>query len=409
MEPRLADVTVPFHWSEGGLTAVLQELNRAIHDLGVAHEDRCAVPRAIAVALAADWIAFREGGGEWTGLAPGRQRVRFPAGEATRRVDFGLLVRLPRDRLVHLAGPALERSPRIAGGGLSEALVYVESARSGPGSAVVIALGRPLTADREVLDAIFRAWFGLAALRSRIAHADEHDQQQELESRAACALHDLRHELTVSTLELDRAAAEPALARGGFDRVRKAIARARALCESELGLTSGVHSSAIRVAELLRAEGSAAHSVSGRGDSIMIEVRCEAGLEFPVDRGMLARIVRNLVLNAIENSPDGERVLIEAEKGPQDHIIVRVTDQGRGMSAEDREELSRFGRSGRGGSGIGSASIATCVRSIGARAKVDSRLGDGTCVELFVPPASGNASPRRPTPQNPLTHASTRG
>jgi signal transduction histidine kinase len=211
-----------------------------------------------------------------------------------------------------------------------------------------------------------------------------------METRAACALHDLRHELTVSSLELDRVSTQlPPGARAGLDRVRGAIGNARALCESGLRAKDPDPPSAARVDEILRTEADAARLVSGRGESVEMEIRCDADLEFPLERESLSRIVRNLVLNALENSPEGERVRIEAERGPGAELVLRVIDRGRGMSAADRDELLRFGRSGRGGFGIGSASVAICARRIGARVEVSSRLGAGTCVEVSVPAAEG--------------------
>ncbi|MFN0007547.1 MAG: sensor histidine kinase [Planctomycetota bacterium] len=392
------------------MTTVLRQVGQELDVLGTASDDPSALPRAIAAALGAEWIAFREGGGEWSGLSRADRGGVFHAAEAFRRIDLGLLSRLPRDRVVRLAGPSLGRSPRYVDAGLCEVLVYIESAGAGLGHVVVIALGRSLAVDRGEIEAVLRAWIGLAALRTRMGRVEEHRQQREMEARAACALHDLRHELTVAGLELDLASTESAPVPGaGSDRIRAALARARALCEDALELPSPEHPPALRIEELLGTEGRAAHSVSGRGDSIRIEVRCETGLEFPVDRGMLSRIVRNLVLNAIENSPEGERVVIEAERGPQDQLRLRVIDQGRGMSAVDRSELSRFGRSGRGGLGIGSASVATCARSIGASVNVDSHLGAGTRVELSVPAARGSARPSPSAPRNPPRHAGTPG
>jgi len=389
---------------------IVQHVSLALGGLGTVDEDRFVLPRAIMGALAAEWIAFRGGGEEWAGLARGAPRSRFGAAEASRRIDFGLLNRLPGDRLVRLAGPSLARSQRFTDAAPYEVLVYVESVRNGLGNILVIALGGPLRVDPESLDAIVRTWLGLTAVRSKIGRAVEIHQQAEREARAACALHDLRHELAVATLELDRISTGPAPVSGAAaDRIRTAIARARALCELELEPVSSIQPSTIRVDELLRTEGNAARSVSGRGNSIGVEVRCETGLEFSVDRGMLSRIVRNLVLNGIESSMDGECVQIEAEVGPHSNLVLRVIDRGRGMSAVDRENLSRFGRSGRGGPGIGSASIATCARRIGGSVRVESRLGEGTCVEVIVPSPRETAKPTRPAPQNPPTRAGTRG
>lgn len=391
-DPRLARVRSPLEPRRGGLTAVFHELGRTLQGIGTLVEDRRSLPQAIASALEAEWIAFREQGGEWIDVGRRGLGDRSHAEQATRRIDFALLARLPRGRLLRLAGPALGRSPRLADTGIREVLVYIDSSSTGPVGLVVIALAQPLAVDQDDLEGIVRAWVALTTLRSRIGRAKEQDHLVEVGTRAACALHDLRHELTVSSLELDRVSTESApLPSARFDRIRTAIATARALCEGEFELDAPPGTAPVLVAGLLRNEASAARSFSGRGEAIRIETRCEESLEFPADRGMLSRIMRNLVLNAIESSPDGERVSIEAEMGSEAELVLRVIDHGRGMSAADREDLFRFGRSGRGGWGIGSASIETCARRIGATQTIESRLGSGTCVELRVPPAGRNA------------------
>jgi signal transduction histidine kinase len=373
--------------------SALLELGSVLHGLGTPAEDRALLPRRIRDAVGADWSAFRESNGAWIDADRGSSGDASDGERAARRVDFAAVSSLPREKLARLTGPALARSPRWAGALVREVLVYVEPGPEAPAGLAVLGLPEPLRFDVRELEALLRTWLALGVLRSRIRRTEEQDHRAEVGTRAACALHDLRHELTVSSLELDRIDAEsPPDLHLQLERVRTAIAAARELCEGELA-GAPPRDRPLQVAAWLRDEVRAARSAADRVGAVRLETRCDEGLAFSVDRRMLSRILRNLVLNAIEGSPDGERVLIEAALGSSSELVLRVSDRGRGMSAADREELSRFGRSGRGGWGIGSASVATCARMLGATRSIDSRPGSGTCVEIRVPrPPGGGPS-----------------
>lgn len=411
-EHRLERVRPPPELRFGTLTRALQELGRTLEGLGSGAEDAGKLPRAIASALGAQWIAFRERGGDGIAGHCGETWDRLRAEQVTRRIDFAFISRVPRGRLVRLTGPVLDRIPRCAGTGICELLIYVDPVLGRRGGLVVIALEHPSAVELDELEALVKTWIGLGDLRARLGRAREQDHRVEMGTRAACALHDLRHELTVSSLELDRLFAESdPIARENLDRIRTAITTARGLCEGvgEADLGGSVEPTRVVVAALLRKEADTAHSVSGRGQAIHIEIRCDESLEFFVDVEILSRITRNLVLNAIESSPDGERVLIEAAFGAEDELVLRVIDHGRGMSATDSVELSRFGRSGRGGWGIGTASIEDGARRIRAVRTVVSRVGSGTRVELRIPPQKRERGSRAADPRNRSRPGGTRG
>ena len=330
------------------LQTVLEGLVRAMGGSEGVDEDPGSLPRSLLQALGAGWGGFRPPAGRWIGV----DRYGELAG---RRIDFGRLERLPRGRLVRLAGRVLERSPRWADSSLREVVVYLDPTPARPLGIAVIALRSPLRADPVHLEGVLRAWMALGSARAGASRSVEEDRRLEIGTRAACALHDLRHELTIASLELERISEEPGpVEPSRLAPLRAALANARELCELETEIADPLR---VLVEDVLRREAAAARTVAGRGKDVRIEVRVAPGLAFPVDRGTLARIVRNLALNAIESSPDGESVVVEAQVTPASKLLVRVSDRGRGMSSADREELSRFGRSGRGGWGIGSSSV----------------------------------------------------
>jgi signal transduction histidine kinase len=375
----------------GSLAEVHEALARTLEEVG---RDREVNPLSIAAplrsALDADWLVHRSAEGEWTAVRPGGGSAGPAAEPASRRIDFARLRELPRRRLIRLGGPVLQRMPRLADQGLAEVLVYLAPSRAHGSAFVALGLGAPLAVDHGELESVLRSWLALDGLQERMRFARDESLAADAARRAACVLHDLRHELTVAGLELERAAHEPGgPAPGALDRVRDAVAGAASLCERGLAPASPADPEPVLLLGLLREETFTARAVAGRGERVQVEIACDPGLESRVDRRTLGRIVRNLLLNAIEGSPDGSSVSLSAERG--DDLVLRIADRGRGMSAADRRDWSRFGRSGRGGWGIGTASVEACARAIGATARIESSPAGGTSIEIRVPTARHGA------------------
>jgi signal transduction histidine kinase len=59
------------------------------------------------------------------------------------------------------------------------------------------------------------------------------------------------------------------------------------------------------------------------------------------DEDKLNQVISNLLSNAIKYSPDGGEVKVEAARDGDDHIVLRIIDQGVGMSDEQRARLFR--------------------------------------------------------------------
>jgi signal transduction histidine kinase len=107
----------------------------------------------------------------------------------------------------------------------------------------------------------------------------------------------------------------------------------------------------------------------------------------PIDRGVMSGVVFNLVKNSIDASRDGGRVLVEATlDAPREHFVLRVEDEGSGMSAEVVERCTElfYTRKDKG-SGIGLALCKRVAESSGGRLEVESQLGRGTVVTVHIP------------------------
>jgi two-component system, OmpR family, sensor histidine kinase TctE len=144
----------------------------------------------------------------------------------------------------------------------------------------------------------------------------------------------------------------------------------------------------------------------------------EHGLEFSIETDTapvcahawaLRELVRNLLHNAIKNTPDGSALAIRLHSDPR-HATLTIADSGPGLAPGQREHLFRpfaTGRSGdnlRSGAGLGLAICQEIVQSLGGALVLDNRLdhaGHTTGLDATVrlpladppPPPDTDASP----------------
>jgi len=126
---------------------------------------------------------------------------------------------------------------------------------------------------------------------------------------------------------------------------------------------------------------------------VELAVDIESGTELLIeaDRKAMRQILLNLLSNAIKFTPKGGRVLVEA-KTAGDRLHLSVSDNGRGMSAE---ELSRVGEpyqqaassqmTDERGSGLGLSLVKSLTELHGGDFDIGSELGKGTEVTIDLP------------------------
>ena len=132
------------------------------------------------------------------------------------------------------------------------------------------------------------------------------------------------------------------------------------------------------------AEGRAIRFERGSGEALV------AG-----DRGQLAQMLNNLIVNALKYGRPGSPIRVRlADAGP-DLVSLAVIDQGEGIAAEHIPRLTeRFyrvdpGRSRQvGGTGLGLAIVKHIVLRHRGRLEIRSKPGVGTRVEIVLPRAS---------------------
>ena len=110
----------------------------------------------------------------------------------------------------------------------------------------------------------------------------------------------------------------------------------------------------------------------------------------------LMRVLSNLMNNSIEAM--NRKGVIQLDVTPlHDHIRILVSDSGKGIPPE---VLKRVGQRGLthekpGGSGLGLHHAIQSVRSWGGDVLVDSQVGQGTRVELFLPQVQSPEEPKK--------------
>ncbi|MGE7472259.1 PAS domain S-box protein [Bosea sp. NPDC003192] len=149
--------------------------------------------------------------------------------------------------------------------------------------------------------------------------------------------------------------------------------------------------------------------------------------DFPADLAMAAAdpnqletAVLNLAVNARDAMPDGGTLRIRAGneavgRGHRtglpagDYIRLSVADTGSGMDAKTLAQATEpfFTTKGIGkGTGLGLSMVHGMAEQLGGRLQLDSRLGQGTTVEIWLPAATAAiAAEPAPRPVEPRTEA----
>ena len=151
---------------------------------------------------------------------------------------------------------------------------------------------------------------------------------------------------------------------------------------------------------------------STMGGSIHIETMLKHGLWCAlVDPTQLELAVLNLAINARDAMEVGGTLKVEIENvtlGPAtypeeppagDYVSIRVSDSGTGMPEEIRAKVFEpfFTTKEPGkGSGLGLSQVLGFAKQSGGGMRIDSRVGEGTSVYVYLPRAGGERVDERP-------------
>ena len=223
----------------------------------------------------------------------------------------------------------------------------------------------------------------------------------------AAVSHDLLQPLNAARLFTSALLEQPGASSGGLIR---SISNSLEDVENLLGtlvdiskLDAGVIKPDIApfaVSELLENLAMEFRQIAGAEQLQLDFIPCSALVRSDIQ--LLARILRNLLTNAIRYTPKG-RVLLGCRRRRQS-LSIEVWDTGVGIPADKLEEIFQEFKRGEGvrpnqdrGLGLGLAIVDKIARMLGHRIRVSSHPGRGSCFAIDVPLAK-RAPKARPEP-----------
>jgi two-component system cell cycle sensor histidine kinase/response regulator CckA len=127
------------------------------------------------------------------------------------------------------------------------------------------------------------------------------------------------------------------------------------------------------------------------GRQIQVEIDVGADPVFVnLGRGLLEQVIMNLGLNARDAMPWGGRFRIGVSRSGVDDVLIELSDTGVGMTRHSRSRIFEplFTTKEPGpGTGLGLSTVHDIVHEAGGRIEVDTELGAGTRVRVFLPSA----------------------
>ncbi len=120
---------------------------------------------------------------------------------------------------------------------------------------------------------------------------------------------------------------------------------------------------------------------------VIIETKWrESPAVIPVDINKIQQAFLNLIKNAMESIPAQGKISITVDKEGKNYIIVRISDTGCGMTADEIERIfSPEYTTKEKGVGLGIPLASEIIRGHGGEIRVISRKGEGTTFEVILP------------------------
>ena len=198
----------------------------------------------------------------------------------------------------------------------------------------------------------------------------------------------------------------------------RGVLRARDLTQQLLTFARGGEPvrAAVRLPEVVReAANFALHGSKVRCDFAIDENLWTA----EVDKGQIGQVVQNLVINAIQATPEGgvmhiamrneslhasaSRPLVDG-----DYLCVEIRDTGSGIKPEHLPRIfDPYFTTKQSGSGLGLATVYSIIRKHQGHIEVESELGHGTLFRFWLP-ATPDARPAVPEPAASADHLTGR-
>jgi PAS domain S-box-containing protein len=230
----------------------------------------------------------------------------------------------------------------------------------------------------------------LLVLRAAAKRDGDHLEQQErlatMSEMAAHLAHEIRNPLVAIGATLDSLRSDPETPTSQLPILAalvKEILRMDMTLKDYLAARRELAVTRVRVAELVdevRRLLEGAHRPTGK----MIRLRLDPELTIDADYEGIKQVVFNLLLNALEASPDeGEVVCVAARNGHQ--VAITVEDRGPGLPASPADCLRPFFTTKKNGTGLGLAVCQKIAHSHGGFLDLRNRDGGGCQATVVLP------------------------
>jgi len=247
----------------------------------------------------------------------------------------------------------------------------------------------PRTGERELdrlVDALNQTGERLALERRRASTAERLAAVGRLSAGLA---HEIRNPIAAMRLKAENAlaAGDDARKKTALEAILKQVARLDTLLRNLLQMTQAGEpkSRDVELASFLQST-IEPHQELAAANGLSLE----AGIPEPnkpmphFDPFQMQRALDNLILNAIQNTPAGGHIVVDALR-QQDRLLLCVTDNGAGVSEEMRERLFEpFVTARSGGTGLGLAIVREIARAHHGEARL-ARTERGARFEIEVP------------------------
>jgi signal transduction histidine kinase len=125
------------------------------------------------------------------------------------------------------------------------------------------------------------------------------------------------------------------------------------------------------------------------GKRIRLRKGYEAGVRLCGDKELIKQALLNILLNAVEASPEAGVVDLDLRRGSSGEMIVEVRDQGPGVPVPHLERIfDPFFSLKEKGSGLGLSIAANIMQAHGGTIRVENRENGGACFQMIFPTAS---------------------
>jgi signal transduction histidine kinase len=219
----------------------------------------------------------------------------------------------------------------------------------------------------------------------------EQERLSNLGKFSSMILHDIRNPASViksyaEMIQLQSTDSEK-ISRNA-DRILKEVVRLERLTADLLDYSRGQVRLNVQIVQLdnflQRVEEAVSERMDARGIQTSFENTCTEPALFDEER--LARVVLNLLDNARKATPRGGRISVSTSCA-SGGVVIRVQDNGEGMSQEVRDRVFQpfFSSSSDGGTGLGMVIVKNIVEAHDGELRVDSAPQEGTTIEITLP------------------------